>query len=66
MTNHFPHSRPASSWLTTRQMAERLQVHPGTLVRWARHGVVRAIRLGNRWRFDPGLVAEDLTPSLSR
>lgn len=61
MTKHFPRSRPASSWLTTRQMAERLQVHPGTLVRWARHGVVSAMRLGNRWRFDPHQVEADLT-----
>ncbi len=39
--------------LTAAQAAERLGLHPKTVVRMAREGRLSAIKIGNGWRFHP-------------
>ncbi len=39
--------------LTTAEMAARLQVHPKTVLKLAREGVIPSIRVGQQLRFDP-------------
>lgn len=36
--------------LTPNQVAEILQVHPDTVVRWLRDGILKGIKLGGVWR----------------
>ena len=43
-----PASRPPEHYLTTLQVAARLQVAPGTVRRMARDGLLREYRLGHR------------------
>jgi excisionase family DNA binding protein len=40
------------AWLTTAQVAERLQVHPQTVLRWLRSGALPGRALGGKagWR----------------
>lgn len=38
-------------WLTTREAAALLKVHPLTLSQWAFHGKVPAAKVGRAWRF---------------
>jgi len=40
-----------TEWLTTEKAAHYLQVHPETMRRWAREGVIPAAKLGNRGGF---------------
>lgn len=44
--------------LDSDRAAEIVQVHPKTLQRYARNGIVRGIRIGKLWRFR----ASDLIP----
>lgn len=37
-------------WVTTRQAADYLQLHPRTIQRYARDGSIRAARVGGRLR----------------
>ena len=37
-------------YLTVRQVAERLQVHENTVLRWLQEGVLKAQRYGRLWR----------------
>ena len=37
-------------YLTVRQVAERLQVHENTVLRWLQTGVLKARRYGKLWR----------------
>ena len=37
-------------YLTVRQVAERLQVHENTVLRWLQVGVLKARRYGRLWR----------------
>ena len=39
-----------SSLLTAETVAERLRVHPETVLKWLREGRMQGVRLGNRWR----------------
>lgn len=53
------------AFLTARQAADRLAIHPKTLARATREGRVRgAQRVGGAWRFDP--VALELLPPVSQ
>lgn len=36
--------------LTPNQVAEILQVHPDTVVRWLRDGTLKGIKVGGLWR----------------
>lgn len=38
---------------TTRQASQRLNVAPDTLRRWVDLGLVKAVRLGTQYRFEP-------------
>lgn len=52
--------------LTTQEVAERLAVHPATVTRWARSGVIRSIRVGRTLRFRRDDIDELLsTPAAS-
>lgn len=49
------------SLITAEQMAERLNLSPGTIKRWAQSGVIPSLRLSGRViRFDPAEVEEHL------
>jgi len=37
-------------YLTVRQVAQRLQVHENTVLRWLQVGVLKAQRYGRLWR----------------
>jgi excisionase family DNA binding protein len=41
----------ATEVLTTNEAAELLSIHPKTLLRQAREGLIPAARVGGRWRF---------------
>ena len=43
--------KSADRWLTTETAAKYLQMHPETMRRWAREGVIPAAKLGNRGGF---------------
>ena len=43
--------REETSWLTSQEAAEYLQVHQETVRNWARKGVIPAAKLGNRGGF---------------
>lgn len=43
--------QPGRDWLTTAEAAQYLHVHPETVRRWAREGVIPAAKLGNRGGF---------------
>jgi excisionase family DNA binding protein len=54
---------PASSWLTTREVAERWGVHPGTVRKWVSRGVIPGTteplpyqKVGTAVRFTPQQV----------
>jgi excisionase family DNA binding protein len=58
MTNEAPtvpctHGAPASAFfeplLTAKQVAPLLDIHPGTLLRWAREGIAPCVRKGRKW-----------------
>ena len=50
--------------LTPSQAAERLRLHPKTVVRMARDGRLPAVKVGAGWRFHPDrLAVEPRTPS---
>lgn len=49
-----PHHQPL---LTPAQAAERLRLHPKTVVRMARDGRLPAIKIGTGWRFHPEQIA---------
>lgn len=54
-----PHSLASfEPLLDSDRAAEIIQVHPKTLQRYARNGIVRGIRVGKLWRFR----ASDLIP----
>jgi excisionase family DNA binding protein len=58
----FPQShRSYESLLDSEQAAALIQVHPKTLQRYARNGIVTGVRVGKLWRFR----ASDLLPSRS-
>ena len=40
-----------SDWLTTDEAAQILRMHPETVRRWAREGLIPAAKLGNRGGF---------------
>jgi len=53
---------------TTRQASQRLNVAPDTLHRWVKLGLVKAVRLGTRYRFEPSeleriTVSAEMEPS---
>lgn len=53
MTVHVtPVAGQIDQMLTPAQVAERLQIHPETILRWIRAGRLRAARLGGQWRID--------------
>ncbi|MGH9376359.1 MAG: helix-turn-helix domain-containing protein [Terriglobia bacterium] len=55
-----PHSpRVFERLLNSEQAAAIIKVHPKTLQRYARHGIVSGLRVGKLWRFR----ASDLIPS---
>ena len=57
----FDSPHPPASFeplLDSDRAAEIVQVHPKTLQRYARNGIVRGIRVGKLWRFR----ASDLIP----
>jgi len=41
----------ADKLLTLEEAAEYLDIHPGTLYRWARARKVPAVKMGRIWRF---------------
>jgi excisionase family DNA binding protein len=47
---HGPDHRPL---LTPAQAADRLRLHPKTVVRMARDGRLPGVKVGTGWRFDP-------------
>jgi len=50
--------------LTATEAAERLRLHPKTVVRMARDGRLPAVKVGTGWRFHPDrLAVEPRTPS---
>lgn len=52
--------------LTPAEAAERLRLHPKTVVRMARDGRLPAVKIGNGWRFHPDrLTVEPRTPRQS-
>jgi excisionase family DNA binding protein len=42
---------PKREWLTSAEAAEYIQIHLGTIRRWARDGMIPAVKLGNRGGF---------------
>ena len=48
MASQRPASHPSEQYLTTLQVAARLQVAPGTVRRMARDGLLQECRLGHR------------------
>src|SRR5689334_16913300 len=54
---HGPDHRPL---LTPAQAAERLSLHPKTVVRMARDGRLPAVKIGTGWRFHSDQL--DITP----
>lgn len=48
--------------LTPTQAAERLHLHPKTVVRMARDGRLPAVKIGTGWRFHPDQL--DITPPI--
>lgn len=48
-------------YLTPNDVAERLQVHVETVLRWARAGELPGAKLGQQWRFRPGDVENFVT-----
>ena len=50
-------TRPTTpSWLTPQELADRLRVHPKTLLRLARAGLIPCLRAGRVVRFSAELV----------
>jgi excisionase family DNA binding protein len=47
-----------TTYLSTREVMEVLQVTRNTLCEWVRKGRIRAIRIGNAYAFDPHLLAD--------
>lgn len=48
---------PTTDFLTSDQLARRLQLSPATITQYARAGrIAGAQKWGNRWRFDPNAV----------
>jgi len=45
-------------YLTTNQLAEKLQISIPTLVRLRTKGVIRGYKVGNQWRYDEDEVDE--------
>jgi PTS system nitrogen regulatory IIA component len=43
--------QPSEAWLTTQEAARYLRVHPETVRRWAREGLIPAAKLGRRGGF---------------
>jgi len=43
--------QPEVEWLDTRGAADRLGVHPRTVLRLARSGALQGTRVGKLWRF---------------
>lgn len=41
----------ADKLLTIEEAAKYLDIHPGTLYRWARAKMVPAVKMGKAWRF---------------
>ncbi|HYV16264.1 MAG TPA: helix-turn-helix domain-containing protein [Conexibacter sp.] len=56
---HDNHNHPIL--LTPAQAAERLALHPKTVVRMARDGRLPATKIGTGWRFHPNQL--DITPT---
>jgi len=50
--------------LTPAQAAERLRLHPKTVVRMARDGRLPAVKIGTGWRFDANRL--DIAPPMRR
>lgn len=36
-------------WVTVREMAENIRIHPRTILRWVKNGEVCAHRIGKKW-----------------
>jgi excisionase family DNA binding protein len=51
--------------LTTEEAAALLQIHPKTLQRMARQGIVPAFRIGDLWRFRASSLDQWLRSGLS-
>ena len=51
--------------LNTDEAAALLQIHPKTLQRMARRGIVPAFRIGDLWRFRASLLDQWLRSDLS-
>ena len=56
MTDH----RKDTTWLTPQELADRLRVHPKTLLRLARAGLIPCLRAGRVVRFPAELVERAL------
>ena len=50
--------RQRSSFLTTKEVMELLQLRRNTLCQWVRAGRLPAIRSGNGYLYDPYLLAD--------
>jgi excisionase family DNA binding protein len=45
-------------YLTVPEVAERLKVHPKTVLLWIRRGELKAVRVGKSWRLlEPDVLA---------
>jgi excisionase family DNA binding protein len=45
-------------YLTANEVAERLKVHPKTVLGWIRSGELKAVRVGKSWRLlEPDVLA---------
>lgn len=53
--------RAQTTWLTTKQMAQRVKLHEKTLLRLAREKVIPCLRAGRAYRFNPLVVEQALT-----
>lgn len=57
---HPETKRTAPTWLTPVEMAQRVRLHPKTLLRLAQAKVIPCLRAGRAVRFDPEAVEQAL------
>ena len=60
MRNEQTTSRETPTWLSTREMADRLKLHTKTILKLARAGRIPCLRAGRAIRFDPRAVEDAL------
>lgn len=53
----------ATRYLSTNEVAWRLDVEVGTVSKWIRDGRLRARKLGDRWRVPEDAIEELLSPA---